>query len=313
MAQIIEARPDNIHWGYFEAARPAVAEIASGGRVMIRTYSGAPNVTPSDDSLFTVAPEQRAIHSEVTRQMLPGHILTGPVAVSGAQPGMVLEVRIIDIELNSDWGWNIIRPGAGALPDDFTEEHLFHIALDTQRQIGTLPWGQEVPLAPFFGVMGVAPPAERGTLTSIIPSDFGGNLDLKELIPGSILYLPIFVEGALFSVGDGHAAQGNGEVCVTAIETGLNGTFELIVRDDLHFTMPRAETPTHHITMGINPDLDEAARQALREMITLICGQTALSREEAYVLCSITCDLNVTQLVNQHKGVHAMLSKERLR
>ncbi|MDP7547772.1 MAG: acetamidase/formamidase family protein [Alphaproteobacteria bacterium] len=313
MAQIIEARPDNIHWGYFEAARPAVAEIASGERVTIRTVSGAANVTPADDGPFTVAPEQRAIHDQVTRKMQPGHILTGPVAVRGAQPGMVLEVRIIDIELAADWGWNVIRPGAGTLPDDFTENHLFHIALDATRQIGTLPWGQQVPLAPFFGVMGVAPPAERGTLTSIIPGDFGGNIDLKELLPGSILYLPVFVEGALFSVGDGHAAQGNGEVCVTAIETGLNGTFELIVRDDLHFTMPRAETPTHHITLGIDPDLDEAARQALREMITLICERTELSREEAYALCSICCDLNVTQLVNQHKGVHAMLSKERLR
>ncbi|MBT7158341.1 MAG: acetamidase/formamidase family protein [Rhodospirillaceae bacterium] len=313
MAQIIEAQPDNIHWGYFEAARPPVAEISSGERITIRTVSGAANVTPADDSPFTVALERRAIHDQVTRQMLPGHILTGPVAVRGAQPGMVLEVRVIDIELGADWGWNVIRPGAGTLPDDFTENRLFHIALDAKRQIGTLPWGQEVPLAPFFGVMGVAPPAERGTVTSIIPGDFGGNMDLKELIPGSILYLPIFVEGALFSVGDGHAAQGNGEVCVTAIETGLNGTFELIVRDDLHFTMPRAETPSHHITLGIDPDLDEAARQALREMITLICECTELSREEAYALCSICCDLNVTQLVNQHKGVHAMLSKERLR
>ncbi|MBT4044734.1 MAG: acetamidase/formamidase family protein [Rhodospirillaceae bacterium] len=312
MNTIVEARPDTVHWGYFEAARPGVAEIASGDRVTIRTISGAANVTPSDDSAFTVAPEQRAIHTEVTRQMLPGHILTGPVAVKGAQPGMVLEVRIIDIELGADWGWNIIRPGSGALPDDFSEERLFHIALDKQRQVGTLPWGQEVPLAPFFGVMGVAPSPDRGTLTSIIPGDFGGNMDLKELIPGTILYLPIFVEGGHFSVGDGHAAQGDGEVCVTAIETGLNGSFDLIVRDDMHLTMPRAETPSHHITMGINPDLDEAARQALREMIKLICERTERSREEAYTLCSICCDLRVTQLVNQHKGVHAMLLKDRL-
>ena len=312
MNAIVEARPDTVHWGYFEAARPAMMEIASGERVTIRTISGAANVTPSDDSAFTVSPEQRAIHNEVSRQMLPGHILTGPVAVKGAKPGMVLEVRIVDVELAADWGWNIIRPGAGALPDDFEEEKLFHIALDKQRQIGILPWGQEVPLAPFFGVMGVAPSADRGTLTSIIPSDFGGNMDLKELIPGTILYLPIFVEGAHFSVGDGHAAQGDGEVCVTAIETGLNGTFDLIVRDDMHLTMPRAETPSHHITMGVDPDLDEAARQALREMIVLICERTERTREEAYTLCSICCDLRVTQLVNQHKGVHAMLLKDRL-
>jgi len=312
MNAIVEARPDTVHWGYFEAARPAMMEIASGERVTIRTISGAANVTPSDDSAFIVSPEQRAIHNEVSRQMLPGHILTGPVAVKGAKPGMVLEVRIVDVELAADWGWNIIRPGAGALPDDFEEEKLFHIALDKQRQIGILPWGQEVPLAPFFGVMGVAPSADRGTLTSIIPSDFGGNMDLKELIPGTILYLPIFVEGAHFSVGDGHAAQGDGEVCVTAIETGLNGTFDLIVRDDMHLTMPRAETPSHHITMGIDLDLDEAARQALREMIVLICERTERTREEAYTLCSICCDLRVTQLVNQHKGVHAMLLKDRL-
>jgi acetamidase/formamidase len=312
MANVVDARPDNIHWGYFEAARPAVTEINSGEQVTIRTYSGAPNVTPDDDGPFVVAAEQRAIHDQVTRRQVPGHILTGPVAVKGAKPGMVLEVRILDIELAADWGWNIIRPGAGALPDDFTEEHLFHIGLDKARQVGTLPWGQEVPLAPFFGVMGVSPPEDRGTLTSIIPSDFGGNLDLKELVAGTTLYLPVFVEGANFSVGDGHAAQGNGEVCVTAIETGLNGRFELIVRDDLHFTMPRAETPTHHITMGINPDLDEAARQALREMITLICERSKLSRAEAYALCSICCDMEVTQLVNQHVGAHAMLLKERL-
>ena len=312
MANVVDARPDNIHWGYFEAERPAVAEVNSGDQVTIRTYSGAPNVTPDDGEPFEVAAEQRAIHDQVTRRQVPGHILTGPVAVKGAMPGMVLEVRILDIELAADWGWNIIRPGAGALPDDFSEERLFHIGLDKVCQVGKLPWGQEIPLAPFFGVMGVAPPPERGTITSIIPGDFGGNLDLKHLVAGTTLYLPIFVEGANFSVGDGHAAQGNGEVCVTAIETGLNGTFELIVRDDLHFIMPRAETPTHHITMGINPDLDEAARQALREMITLICECSELSREEAYTLCSICCDMEVTQLVNQHVGAHAMLLKDRL-
>ncbi len=167
MVRIVEALPENVHWGYFEAARPAVAEIASGERVTIHTYSGAAEVTPDDGGAFTVAPAQRAIHDQVTRRMLPGHILTGPVAVKGARPGMVLEVRIIDIELAADWGWTFIRRGAGTLPDDFPDEHLFHTALDAKRRIGTLPWGQQVPLAPFFGVMGVAPSPERGTVTSI--------------------------------------------------------------------------------------------------------------------------------------------------
>ena len=173
-----------------------------------------------------------------------------------------------------------------------------------------MPWGQEVELAPFFGVMGVAPPKERGSVTSIIPGDFGGNLDLKELTKGTTLFLPVFNEGALFSCGDGHAAQGNGEVCITAIETSLNGLFEMHVHKGETLTMPRAETLTHYICTGINPDLDEAAKQALREMIKFITERTPLSAADAYSLCSITCDMNCTQLVNQHKGVHAMLPKE---
>lgn len=307
---VLEAGPETVHWGYFEAARQPVIEIDSGDRIAIRTVSGAEDVTPKGD--FWVPPALREIQQKVERRMLPGHILTGPVAVRGAEPGDVLEVRIIDIELGCDWGWNAIRPNAGTLPEDFPTEALIHIALDRERGIATMPWGHELPLAPFFGVMGNAPPPERGTLSSIVPSDFGGNIDLKEMTPGATLYLPVFVAGALFSAGDGHAAQGNGEVCLTAIETSLNGTFELVVRKDLDLAMPRAETPTHLITLGIDPDLNVAAQQALREMIALICSRTALSREQAYALCSIACDLNVTQLVNRHKGIHAMLPKAAL-
>ena len=311
MAQhLVEAGPDTVHWGYFEAAREPVIEIASGDRVTIKTVSGAPAVVP--DAGFTVLPEHREIHERVERRMLPGHILTGPVAVRGAEPGHVLEVRILEVELGCDWGWNAIRPDGGTLPEDFTEDRLIHIALDADRMTGAMPWGQEVPLAPFFGVMGVAPPAERGTLTSIVPGDFGGNLDLKELTAGAVLYLPVFTDGANFSCGDGHAAQGNGEVCITAIETSLTGTFELILRKDMSLQMPRAETPTHHITIGIDPDLDVAAKQALRDMIAFICERTERTPEEAYALCSITCDLNCTQLVNRHKGIHAMLPKSAL-
>ena len=185
-----------------------------------------------------------------------------------------------------------------------------HIGINKARNIGVMPWGQEISLAPFFGVMGVAPPPEFGSVTSIIPGKFGGNLDLKELTAGATLYLPVFNEGALFSCGDGHAAQGNGEVCITAIETSLNGTFEMHVRKDLKLTMPRAETSSHYICTGIDPDLEAAAKQALREMICFITERTPLTASDAYSLCSITCDINCTQLVNQHKGVHAMLPKE---
>jgi acetamidase/formamidase len=235
------------------------------------------------------------------------------VAVTGAKPGQVLEVRIVDVKLRQDWGYNLIRPLAGTLPDDFPEPRLLNIPLDLERNVGRLPWGLELELAPFYGIMAVAPPKSWGRITSIVPRAHGGNLDNKELVPGATLYLPIFNDGALFSCGDGHGVQGDGEVCVTAIETALQGTFELIVRDDLSFTYPRAETPTHYITMGMDPDLDQCAVMALRDMIRLIRERTNLSAEDAYTLCSLAADLRVTQTVNGSKGIHVMLAKSLLR
>jgi acetamidase/formamidase len=137
-------------------------------------------------------------------------------------------------------------------------------------------------------------------------------LDNRELVAGTTLYLPVFVEGALFSCGDGHAAQGDGEVCITAIETALEGTFTFILREDLSLPMPRAETPTHHITMHVHPDLDRCAEEALRDMIKLICELSPLTREDAYMLCSLAADLRITQTVNGSKGVHCMLAKKLL-
>ena len=154
--------------------------------------------------------------------MVPGHICTGPIAVLGAKAGQVLQVDIETIDLNYDWGFNNITPLRGGLPDDFAEERVIHIPLDRERMVGRLPWGMEVPLRPFFGVMAVAPPPAWGTLSTMPPRRNGGNIDNKELIAGTTLYLPIFVDDDLFSVGDGHGAQGDGEVCVSAIETGLS-------------------------------------------------------------------------------------------
>jgi acetamidase/formamidase len=173
----------------------------------------------------------------------------------------------------------------------------------------TMPWGAKVPLAPFFGIIATAPPALYGKITSMIPREFGGNIDNKELVAGTTLYLPVFVPGALFSVGDGHAVQGNGEVCLTALETALGGTFELIVRKGMNLRTPRAETPTHYMTMAFDSDLDDAAKQAVREMISLIREKAGLSAEDAYTLMSLACDLSVTQLVDGNKGIHAMIAK----
>jgi acetamidase/formamidase len=157
--------------------------------------------------------------------------------------------------------------------------------------------------------MGVAPPPVYGAVTSIVPREFGGNMDLKELVAGTTLYLPVWAPGALFSAGDGHGVQGDGEVCVTALETALCGTFRLVLRKDLKFDLPRAETPSHHITMGFNEDLDDAAKTALREMIALIGERLGLSPEDAYMFCSLAVDMRVTQLVDGNKGIHAMLPK----
>jgi acetamidase/formamidase len=306
----LNANAETCHWGFFDATRKPVLTVDSGDRVTVDTLTGSPDYIPR--SGFHVPPELAEVHARAERLEGGPHILTGPVAVSGAKPGHVLEVRIVDVKLRQDWGFNLIRPLAGTLPDDFQEKRLIHIPLDETRNIGRMPWGLELPLAPFFGVMGVAPPPAWGRINTIIPRAHGGNLDNKELVAGSTLFLPVFVEGALFSCGDGHGAQGDGEVCVTAIETALQGTFELIVRDDLAFTYPRAETPEHYITMGMDPDLDQCAVIALRDMLNLICERTNLSKEDAYALCSVAADLHVTQTVNGSKGIHVMLKKSLL-
>jgi acetamidase/formamidase len=224
-----------------------------------------------------------------------------------------LQVDISSIDLSYDWAYNVIRPLSGALPDDFDEARLIHIGIDRDRNLGVLPWGVEIPLHPFFGVMAVAPPPSWGVLSTIPPRRNGGNMDNKELVAGSTLYLPIFVEEALFSVGDGHAAQGDGEVCVSAIETGLVGTFRLTLRDDVPTSWPMAETPTHIITMGFDPDLDRCVVIALRQMLDVVCARSGIDRYAAHTLCSVAADVRVTQVVNGNKGAHVMLHKQFLK
>jgi len=306
----LSSSPETVHWGWFDAALPHVLTIASGDRITIDSLSGGPANLPGEG--FGVPPELLQVHAKSQRR-LPGHILTGPVAVQGAQPGDVLEVRIIDVTLRQDWGYTFVRPLAGALPNEVEAFEQIISRLDREKKVGLLPWGLEIPLRPFFGVMGVAPPPAWGSISSIQPRAHGGNLDIKELVPGSTLYLPVFIEGAGFSVGDGHAVQGDGEICTTAIETALTGTFELHVRKDLRLDYPAAETPSHLVTMGMDPDLDTAARDALRRMIDRVTQETGLSRARAMMLMSLVADVRVSQLVNEHKGIHVMMPKSALR
>jgi acetamidase/formamidase len=309
----LDANAETVHWGFFDASLPPLITVDPGDTVVISTVSGTPAQMPPAGSGLTVPAALPAIHKSVPQRLNGPHILTGPVAVRGAKAGQVLEVRIKSIALHYDWGYNAIRPLAGALPDDFAKGRVIHIPLDRARMIGRLPWGLELPLKPFFGIMAVAPPPAWGPVASPPPRRNGGNMDNKELVAGATLYLPIHVDGALFSVGDGHGVQGDGEVCITAIETGLIGTFELHVRSDMTLEWPLAETPTHVITMAFDPDLDDAVVIALRDMIKLICARTGISREDAYTLCSLAADLRVTQVVNGAKGIHVMLEKTHLR
>ena len=303
---IVNAGPKTCHWGFFNADLPPVATVASGDEVTINTVSGGPNVLPGPG--FDVPPELLEIHAAGV-PTVPGHILTGPVAVEGAMPGDVLQVDILDVRLRQNWGYTFIRPLSGTLPQDFPQYHHMTVPLDVARSEATLPWGLKLPLAPFFGVMAMAPPAAWGRISTIEPRAHGGNLDNKELVAGTTLYLPVHAEGALFSCGDGHGAQGDGEVCVTAIETALQGRFRLTIRRDMDVTYPEAETPTHLITMGMHADLDRCVEIALRRMITLVAARSGISREEAYMLCSLAGDLRITQTVNREKGVHMMMAK----
>ena len=309
----VDATPATVRWGMFDAKFPPVLTVNSGDTVVLECVNaGMPEILPESGSGFAIPPALAAIHAANPPRQ-GGHIVTGPVAVAGAEPGDMLEVKIENIEFGADWGYCGFRPLAGTLPEDFPERYLSHIPIDRARGVCTLPWGTELKLAPFFGVMGVAPPAAYGTLSSREPREHGGNLDNKELTAGSTLFLPVHVAGANFSAGDGHGVQGDGEVCINALETCLTGTFTLTLHKGsptaplLRF--PRAESATHFITMGMNEDLDQAMKQALREMIAFICSRSNLSREQAYQFCSLAVDFHVTQTVNGEKGIHGLLRK----
>ena len=305
----LDATPATTSWGLFDAAIPPVLTVASGDSVVMECIcAGGPDALPPPESRLPIPPAITAIHAAQPPRA-SGHIVTGPVAVEGAEPGDTLEVRIDAIELGAEWGFCGFRPLVGTLPEDFPHRSLSHIPIDRTRRMGVLPWGPELPLAPFFGVMGVAPPPDWGSISTIQPRAHGGNLDNKELVAGTSLFLPVWARGGLFSAGDGHGVQGDGEVCINALETCLTGTFTLVLHKGQALRQPRAETPTHYISMGMHEDLDLAMKQALREMIAFIRARSHLSADQAYQLCSLAVDFRVTQTVNGEKGVHGMLRK----
>jgi acetamidase/formamidase len=307
----LKPTPKTVAWGYYDAAAAPVMRVKSGAVVEVQTL-----ITSSPTRLegAGVKPEDveqslRDIYKEVTNKGPGGHILTGPIFVEGAEAGDVLEVRIKQVKLAIPYAYNAFGPGRGTIPEDFPYAKIRIIPLDAKRMVGHFADGIDIPLRPFFGSIGVAPPPSAGRINSAPPGIHAGNLDNKELVAGTTLYIPVHTPGALLFIGDGHAGQGNGEVDITAMETSLIGTFQLIVRKDMHLKWPRAETPTHYIAMGIDEDLREAAKLAVREMIDFLVNEKHLTRDDAYQLSSVAADFNITQLVDGTKGIHAMIPK----
>jgi acetamidase/formamidase len=308
----LKAKPENIAWGYYWSAAKPVLKIKSGDIVEIQTVSGNPmNLERAGLKLDDIQPELRAVNNGVPRDARGpgGHILTGPIFIEGAMPGDVLELRILEIKMDVPYAYNSFRPGAGFLPEDFKEARTKIIPLDRERKIGRFGPGLDIPLKPFFGSMGVAPPESMGKVNSAPPGIHAGNLDNKELVAGTTLLIPVHIAGGLFEVGDGHAGQGNGEVDITAMETSLTGTFQFVVRKDMKLKWPRAETPTHFITMGLDPDLTEATKIAVRETLDFLVTEKKMTREDAYMFTSVAIDFAITQLVDGTKGVHGMIAK----
>src|SRR6476646_447469 len=313
----LAATPTTVAYGYYwSEAKPAL-RIKSGDIVEIETML---TNTPTGLERLGVKPPDipqalRDIVAQDTGTLRGpgGHILTGPIYVEGADSGDVLEVRIKSITLPIDYGYNCCR---GFMPDlcgppETRGSTLVH--LDRKRMTAEVAPGIVVPLRPFFGSMGVAPAAALGRVSSNPPSRHAGNLDNKELVAGTTLYIPVFVKGALLEIGDGHAAQGDGEVDQTAIETDLKGRVQLIVRNDMKLEWPRGETPTHWITMGTDTSLVVATKTAIREMVKFLQETKGISQLQAYQAASMAADLRITELVDGNVGVHMMIAKSYLR
>jgi acetamidase/formamidase len=306
----LKASTQTVHRGFFDASLKPVLTIGSGDIVRLETATGNPRYferlgVPKEK----IPAELYAVYEGVEGSGRGDHTLNGPIYVNGAEVGDMLEIRIRSIDLRLPIAGQGFVPGRGALPEEFPTGRDRVLWLDLKNKTTEYAPGVVVPLRPFWGVIGVAPPPSMGRVPSGPPGIFGGNLDNRDLIGGTTLYLPVFVPGGLLSVGDGHAAQGYGEVCLSAIETSLKGEIQVIVHKNKPLKQPRAETPTHYMTMGLHADLDEAAKIATREMLDWIVELKKINRDDAYMLASAAMDLVVTQIVDGTKGIHAFMPK----
>jgi acetamidase/formamidase len=292
----IHIRRDQWHLAW-DNSLPPIATIQSGETVSFDLLDASNGEIVAESSVEAI----RTLNFSRVDQV------NGPIYVEGAEPGDTLQVEFLDLQ-PAEWGWTAIIPGFGLLADEFTEPALkiWHL------EGGAEGWGEfapgiRIPLAPFCGEIGLAP-GQAGALSTIPPYHHGGNMDTKHLTRGVQLYLPVQVAGALFSVGDGHAAQGDGEVCGTAIETPMRATVRLTVRKDLQIAepqfltggplTPRTNIAPYYVTDGIGPDILTATRNAIRHMIAHLQREYGLAREDAYMLCSVAVDLKLSEVVD---------------
>lgn len=320
---LVRASPETVIWGAIDAARAPVQHVRPGQTVRIDTVSQQP-LNYADPATFLptqgiradeILPEHSEIYHQVKKSPPGGpHVLTGPLYIEGAEAGDMLEVRVIDVAFRVPYGMNAIGPGSGVLPDLMKERITPVIRLDLERRVALFA-GLEIPLAPFMGIMAVAPPPEHSPWSTKPPAEWGGNIDFRHMIAGSTLYLPVFNKGALFYTGDGHATQGDGEVDGAAIEISLTPTFEFHVHknEGTRMKWPRAEDADNHYVMGMDEDLDIALKEAVREAVEFIQRKAHVTAAQAYALCTFKVDFRIGEAVNQVKMVYGAIPKELLR
>jgi acetamidase/formamidase len=315
---ILRSTPQNLSRGFIPAGLPPALRIKSGQIVQIETFSHHGFV---DDPVaffkrYEISPEMILPDLIEASKKLPRpkdggtHVLTGPIYIEDAEPGDMLEIRIREIKPRVPYGGNGSGPGRGVVPELLTEADQKIIQLDLKRNVALFSKDIEVPLQPFMGIMAVAPPRKLGRVNSTPPGVYGGNLDLKDLTKGATLFLPVFQAGAQFVVGDGHAGQGDGEVNGTAIETSLTGTFQFILHKDKRLEVPRAETGSHYIVMGLDVDLNQAMKKAVQETVKFLMEQRGLNRTDAYSLASIGVDYKIAEAVDQVLLIVGMIPKK---
>ena len=317
---VIPANPRTVVWGEIPADRAPVHRVRSGDAVRIDTVSHGGLTRGDPVAHFAAAgipaeellPEAIAIHREVKRAPGMGvHILTGPVYVEGAHPGDMLEVRVLDVAIRVPYGVNTTGPGYGVLPELLSEPVVQTIRLDLERRVASFSPRIDAPLAPFMGIMAVAPCAAIAPVSTKPAGEWGGNLDFRHLVAGSALYLPVFNEGALFYTGDGHALQGDGEVDGTALEISLAPTLQFVVHEKAGASLrwPRAEDAEHHYIMGMDPSLDMALKHAVAETVAFLRREASLSTPDAYALASLAVDFRIGEAVNGVKMVYGVVPK----